>query len=254
MKPEHSAAPRRALVTGASRGIGRILARKLAEDGCELILTGSNAARLNATVEEFRSHGWRCDGLVLPLEDPVALAAGLAQLTGGVDRLDRLVLNAAVGGVRVPMVVYPDDTWRTVFEANVHANRTILAALQPLLLAAPAARILFMTTGVARRWKANTGAYAASKAALDAIAQIYALEVSGTTIRSNSVNPGPTRTEMRAAAFPTEDPRQVKPPETLVPLLMHLLSDAAPHGQLIDADDHPLVHAAVAALPAAKDH
>lgn len=251
--PDSLHRPRRALITGASRGIGHLLARTLAEEGCDLIVTGSDAGRLDATVEDFRRHGWRCDGQVLPLEDPAALAAGLARLVRDVDRLDMLVLNAAVGGVRVPMVEYPDATWRMVFEANVHANRTILATLQPLLLAAPAARIVFMTTGVARRWKANTGAYAASKAAMDALAQIYAVEMAATAIRSNIVNPGPTRTEMRAAAFPTEDPAQVKPPETLLPLLLHLLSDAAPHGQLIDADEHPLVRAAVAALPVAPN-
>jgi NAD(P)-dependent dehydrogenase (short-subunit alcohol dehydrogenase family) len=131
----------------------------------------------------------------------------------------------------------------------VHATRRLLAGLHPLLARAPAGRVLFMSTGVARNWKADTGAYAASKAAADAIAQIYAVEQAGGTIRSNIVNPGPTRTRMRAQAYPQEDPAKLKPAETLLPLLRWLLSEAAPHGELIDAESHPLVQAEVARLP-----
>ena len=102
------------------------------------------------------------------------------------------------------MTDYPPDTWRKVFEANVHATQRLLAGLHPMLVNAAAGRVLFMSTGVARNRKAMTGAYAASKAAADAIGGIYAVEHAGSTIRSNILNPGPTRTAMRAAAFPPE--------------------------------------------------
>lgn len=233
---------RTALITGASRGIGRVLAEALGRQGCDVILTARTAESLAPALHSLQDAKVSCMGVELPLDRPSDLKHALSGLVDAISRLDILVLNAADGGIRVPMVEYPEDIWRTVFETNVHATQTILRALHPLLLAAPAARVLFMTTGVARRWKVHTGAYAASKAAMDAIAQIYALEVAGTPIRSNSLNPGPTRTEMRAAAFPNEDPLFVKPVETLLPLLLHLLSETqAPHGQIIDADGHPLV-------------
>nr|MBF0682001.1 SDR family NAD(P)-dependent oxidoreductase [Pseudomonas sp.] len=233
---------RTALITGASRGIGRVLAEALGRQGYDLILTARTAESLSPVLHGLRDAQVSCRGIELPLDRPSDLRPALSRLVDGIARLDILVLNAADGGIRVPMAEYPEDIWRTVFETNVHATQAILRALHPLLLAAPAARVLFMTTGVARRWKPHTGAYAASKAAMDAMAQIYALEVADTPIRSNSLNPGPTRTGMRAAAFPNEDPLSVKPVETLLPLLRHLLSETeAPHGQIIDADEHPLV-------------
>ncbi len=244
-----SPAIRRALVTGSTSGIGRVLAEALAADGCEVVLTATDATRVDAAAQAFRAKGWRASGIELRLESPESVEAALAELTSRFDRLDILVLNAALGGVRVPMTEYPQDVWRTVFEANVHATRHLLAGLHPLLARAAAARVLFMSTGVARNWKASTGAYAASKAAADAIAQVYAVEQRGGTIRSNIVNPGPTRTRMRAQAYPQEDPANLKPPETLLPLLLWLLSAEAPHGELIDAEAHPLVRLEIARLP-----
>jgi NAD(P)-dependent dehydrogenase (short-subunit alcohol dehydrogenase family) len=246
-----SSVPRRAIVTGSTSGIGRVLAEALAADGCEVILTATDTSRVDEAVRAFRARGWQASGLELRLESPESVDAALQEIARRFDALDMLVLNAAVGGIRVPMTEYPHDLWCTVFEANVHAPRRLLAGLHPLLARAPAGRVLFMSTGVARNWKANTGAYAASKAAADAIAQIYAVEQGGGSIRSNIVNPGPTRTRMRAQAFPQEDPANLKPPETLLPLLRWLLSEDAPHGELIDAEAHPLVRAEIDRLPIA---
>ncbi len=242
---------RRALVTGSTSGIGGVLAEALAADGCEVILTATDASRVDATVQEFRAKGWQASGIELRLEAPASVEAALRTLADRFDTLDMLVLNAALGGVRVPMTEYPQDLWRAVFEANVHATRRLLAGLQPMLAKAAAGRVLFMSTGVARNWKANTGAYAASKAAADAIAQIYAVEQAGGSIRSNIVNPGPTRTRMRAQAYPKENPANLKTPETLLPFLRWLLSEEAPHGELIDAEAHSLVRAEIARLPTA---
>jgi NAD(P)-dependent dehydrogenase (short-subunit alcohol dehydrogenase family) len=243
---------RRVLITGSTAGIGRVLAEALADDGCEVILTATDESHVEAAVDEFRSRGFRAHGLVLRLELPESVEAALRRYIDRFDALDMLVLNAAMGGVRVPMTDYPPDIWRAVFEANVHATQRLLAGLHPMLEKAAAGRVLFMSSGVARNRKAMTGAYAASKAAADAIGGIYAVEQAGSTIRSNILNPGPTRTGMRAAAFPHEDPANLKPPETLLPLLRLLLSvDGAPHGQLIDAESHPLVQAEVAHLPTA---
>ncbi len=242
---------RRALVSGATSGIGRVLAEALAADGCEVVLTATDASRVDAAAQEFRAKGWRASGIELRLEAPASVEAAVRVIAQRFDTLDMLVLNAALGGVRVPMTEYPQDAWRTVFEANVNATQRLLAGLHPLLARAAAGRVLFMSTGVARNWKANTGAYAASKAAADAIAQIYAVEQGGGTIRSNIVNPGPTRTRLRAQAYPQEDPANLKPAATLLPLLRWLLSEEAPHGELIDAEKHPLVRAEIERLPVA---
>ena len=242
---------RRALVTGSTSGIGRVLAEALAADGCEVMLTATDASRADAAAQELCNRGWPAVGIELRLESPASVEAALRAIGERFDTLDVLVLNAALGGVRVAIAEYPQHLWRTVFEANVHATRRLLAGLHPLLARAGAGRVLFMSTGVARNWKANTGAYAASKAAADAIAQIYAVEQAGSAIRSNIVNPGPTRTRMRAQAYPQEDPANLKPPETLLPLLRWLLSEEAPHGELIDAEGHALVRGEIARLPIA---
>ena len=243
---------RRVLITGSTTGIGRVLAESLADDGCEVILTATQASRVESAVEELRSRGRRAHGLVLRLESSTSVEVALHEFTERFRGLDMLVLNAAMGGVRVRMTDYPQDLWRAVFEANVHATQRLLAGLHPMLMQATAGRVLFMSSGVARNRKAATGAYAASKAAADAVAEIYAVEQTGSTIRSNIVNPGPTRTRLRAAAFPHEEPSNLKPPETLLPLLRLLLSvEDAPHGLLIDAESHPLVQAEIARLPTA---
>ncbi|MGE0799168.1 MAG: SDR family NAD(P)-dependent oxidoreductase [Lautropia sp.] len=231
--------PRVALVTGATRGIGLALAEALAARGDVVLVCGRDRSRLDAQVAAMRARGWRADAVELHLDDRDRLAAELAALAGRLERLDALVLNAADGGVRVPLPQYPAARWQTVFQVNVHAVQALLATCHPLLLRAPAGRVLFLSSGVARRPKPNAGAYAASKAALDALAAVYALETAGSTLRSNVVNPGPTRTEMRAAAFPDEDPATVKPVAALLPLLLSLLDDGVEvaHGQLLDADD-----------------
>src|SRR5690606_22462718 len=202
-----------------------------AADGCEVMLIATDAGRADAAARELRSRGWRASGIELRLESPASVEAAIREIGRRFDTLDMLVLNAALGGIRVPVTEYPHELWRTVFEANVNATQRLLAGLHPMLAQAPAGRVLFMSTGVARNWKPHTGAYAASKAAADALAQVYAAEQGDGTIRSNIVNPGPTRTRMRAQAYPQEDPANLKPAETLLPLLRWLLSEEAPHGE-----------------------
>lgn len=233
-----SAGPRTALVTGASRGLGRVVAETLARQGVRCLLLAREGDALREAEQAVRAAG-SADARALPfdletMDGPGALAAALARLT---DRLDIVVANAALGGVRVPLPEYPPELWRRLFQVNVHAVQALLAATHPLLARSPGGRVVFVSTGVARRWKAHTGAYGASKAALEAIAGIYAAETAATPIRANVVNPGPTRTAMRAEAFPDEDPGSLKTPEDIAPLFAELCApECSRHGEVIDAD------------------
>jgi NAD(P)-dependent dehydrogenase (short-subunit alcohol dehydrogenase family) len=231
-------AGRTVLVTGGTRGIGRVLCEALAAQGARVVFTGRDPAAIADTEAALRALGPEPVALPLDLEAVDDAAPIAALLREHVGRLDALVLNAAIGGVRTPIVEQPEAEWRRLFQVNVHASRVLLAAAHPLLAASDAGRVVCVSTGVARRRKAGTGAYAVSKAAFDMMAGLYALDVAGTAIGCNIVNPGPTRTAMRAAAFPTEDPMSLKPPEALLPLLLWLCApECDRNGETIDADD-----------------
>jgi NAD(P)-dependent dehydrogenase (short-subunit alcohol dehydrogenase family) len=227
-----------ALVTGASRGLGLAIAKALAADGVKCLLLARDHNAVRAAAEEILGLGGNAEAIPLDLgglQDAASLSSLLAART---DRLDIVVSNAALGGIRTPMTEYPADLWQQVFQVNVHSTQVLLAATYPFLLRSPAGRIVVLSTGVARKWKAHTGAYAVSKAAVEAMVQIYALEQQDTHICINVVNPGPTRTEMRADAFPAEDPLTLKTPEDIAPLFVELCSaSCAARGQVINADE-----------------
>jgi NAD(P)-dependent dehydrogenase (short-subunit alcohol dehydrogenase family) len=175
--------------------------------------------------------------LDLDLERPASIAAAV-DAVAALGRLDIFVANGALLGARAPMLQYPLDLWRQVFQANVHANLQLIQGLDPLLRASDAGRVIFVTSGAARRLRPGGGSYAVSKAALDALAGIYAREVASTRIRVNSVAPEPTRTEMRARVAPDEDPLTLKTPQDIAPLFVELaLPDCARHGERIDANE-----------------
>jgi NAD(P)-dependent dehydrogenase (short-subunit alcohol dehydrogenase family) len=207
---------RTALITGANRGIGLAIARAYAREGARCILAGRDAAALKRVAQEIGN----ATALTLHLDQPDSIRAA----TKSVEKLDILVANAAVLGARKPIAEYPFDAWVDTFQANVHANLLLLQGLDPLLRKSDAGRVVILTTGVARTPKAGSGSYAISKAALEAMAAVYAQEVAATPIRLNMVNPGPTRTDMRAQVAPKEDPLTLKTPEDIAPLFVELAS------------------------------
>jgi len=226
-----------ALITGANRGIGLAVARSFADEGARLLLAGRNGEALRGLCDEITSGGGNARPFTVTLEDAASVRRFAAEIAAEVPRLDIFVANAASLGARLPLVEYPLDVWQDTFRTNVEANLLLLQALDPLLKASDSARIIMLSAGVARQGKATTGSYAVSKAALEALVRIYAVEMSDTRIRINVVNPGPTRTAMRARAAPDEDPATLKTPEDIAPLFVELATrECDRNGDVVNAD------------------
>ncbi len=225
------------LVTGASRGIGHAVAKELVNQGAHCLLLGRDEDALNKAAHEMNAAGGRASVFVFDLELLTSPEQFSSELKKRSDVVDAVLFNAAFDGARLPLAGYPCEPWRKAFQVNVHAVQAMLVAVHPFLLNSAAGRVVFVGSNAARKLKANGGAYAASKAALEAMAGLYAEETRATTIRSNTVSPGPTRTDMRANAYPDEDPSRLKTPEDIAPLFLELLSpDCTHHGSLVDAD------------------
>ncbi len=227
-----------AVVTGASRGIGAAVAERFAAEGAHPVLIARTVGGLEEVDDRIRRAGHPGATLV-PLDftkpaDIDGLAAPLLERFG---RIDVLVANAGMLGRLTPVAQFPPDLWEQVFAVNVHANWRLIRALDPLLRASPAGRAIFVTSGITRHQAAYWGGYAASKAALEAMVNAYAAETAQTNLRVNLINPGPTRTAMRAAAFPGEDPGSLPAPAQLAEAFLALATDrTGMHGAWVAAD------------------
>ena len=215
------------LVTGAGDGIGRAAARGCAEKGASVVLLGRTGSKLEAVYDEIEAAGhpqpaiFEVDMLTATVEDYAALAEAIGNEFG---RLDGLLHNASILGDRTPLGNYKPQLFRDVIEVNVTAQLLLTQAMLPLLDAAPDASILFTSSGVGRKGRAYWGAYAISKFATEGMMQVLADELENTSnVRVNSINPGATRTAMRATAYPAEDPNTLKTPEDIMPAYLYLL-------------------------------
>jgi len=230
-----------ALITGASRGIGLAIARAYLQEGAAVALCARDAAALAAAVESLRPLG--DDGRILARPCDVArpedVEALMAALDAAFGRLDVLVNNAAVLGPRVPIAEYPLEAWREVLEVNVTGVFLVTRAALPRMRRSGGGSIINLSSGVGRRGRARWGAYAVSKGAIEIFTQILAEELAPEGIRVNAVNPGPTRTRMRAQAYPEEDPLSLPAPEEIVPIFVYLASEESRGvtGQSLDARD-----------------
>ncbi len=205
-----------ALITGASRGIGAAVARRFADEGARLVLTARNAAALEEIDDEVRRlSGERATLVPLDLTDYDGIDRLGAAIFERFKRLDVLVGNAGQLGVLGPLAHTDPRVWDQVMAVNVTANWRLIRSMDPLLRASPAGRGIFVTSTVAREPRAYWGAYAVSKLALEHLVMIYANEVAKTNVRVNLLNPGGTRTAMRAQAFPGEDPMTLKTADSI---------------------------------------
>jgi NAD(P)-dependent dehydrogenase (short-subunit alcohol dehydrogenase family) len=228
---------RLALVTGASRGIGYAVAKRFAAEGAHVIAVARTRGGLEELDDEIRTGGGEATLVELDFNKPEQIDGLAAPIFERWGRLDILVGNAAMLGRLTPMAQFPPDLWQQVFNVNLHANWRLIRALDPLLRASPAGRAIFVTSGVAKRVVPYWGAYAVTKAALDHMILTWAAEVEKSNLRVNVLNPGPTRTAIRALAFPGEDPATLPAPADLVEKFIALAeSSCTLHGQWVAAD------------------
>lgn len=214
-----------ALVTGASRGIGAAVARAYAKEGAELILTGRTTGALEELDDEIRKINGKSSLLVpFDLKDFDAIDRLGAALYERYGRLDILVGNAGALGTLSPLGHISPKEFQEVLELNLTANWRLLRIMDPLLRQSAAGRAIFVTSAAARSPRAYWGTYAVSKAALEMMIGIYAQEVQQTKVRANMIDPGRTRTRMRAKAYPGEDPMALKTPDEIVSPFLTLAS------------------------------
>ena len=215
-----------ALVTGASRGIGAATAEALAAAGAHVVLTGRDTKALEGVEDRIHAAGGQATIAPLDLTEPDGIARLAAALAQRWQALDILVINAAVLPQLTSVVDIDPKALSTALTTNVLATQALLAALHPLLRASADARVIGISTSVAKTPRAYWGAYAASKAASAVLLECYAQENAQiSNIRVAMVNPGATRTAMRARAYPGEDPASLKPPEAVAARLIALLGE-----------------------------
>lgn len=213
-----------ALVTGASRGIGAATAEALARAGAHVVLTARTEAGLIEVDDRIHAAGGTATIAPMDLRDVDAIDRLAAALFSRWGKLDILVLNAGTLGSLTPVPHIDPKEFDTVVALNVTANYRLIRAFDPLLRAADAGRVIALSSSVAERPRAYWGSYAATKAALDSLALTYADEVRNISqIRVALVNPGATRTAMRARAYPGEDATTLKGPEMVAAALVALL-------------------------------
>jgi NAD(P)-dependent dehydrogenase (short-subunit alcohol dehydrogenase family) len=224
-----------ALVTGASRGIGRATALTLARAGAHIVAVARTTGALEEIDDAARSVGSSTTLVPLDMRDYAGIYRLATALNERYQRLDVMVGNAGVVGQRSPLDHIDPQNWEEVMAVNVTANWHLIRAMDALMKRSPAGRAVFITSGAATHARAYSGAYSVSKAALNVMARVYAAETDTTALRVNLFNPGPTRTRMRAQVMPGEDPMTLPTPEDVAAKILPLcLPNCGETGKLYD--------------------
>ena len=230
------------MVTGAGSGIGRTAAIAYAAHGATVILVGRTVSKLESVYDEIEAAGYPKPAIV-PMNFEGAAVKEYEELAmtleENFERLDGILHNAAILGDRSPVELYDPEMWNKVLHVNATAPFLLSRAMIPLLRKSPDASVIFTSSGVGRKAKAYWGAYAVSKFAVEGLSQLMADELDDErhNVRVNSLNPGATRTNMRARAYPAENPQQNPAPEDLMPIYLYLMGKDSQDitGQQLDA-------------------
>ena len=227
-----------ALVTGASRGIGRAIALKLARHGAHIIATARTVGGLEELDDQIKSAGGSATLVPLDIKDFEGidrLGTPIAERWG---KLDILVGNAGILGSLTPLQHLKPGTWDDLMNVNVTANYRLIRSLEPLLRQSDAGRAVFVTSGAAHKVRAYWGGYAVSKAALEMLVKTWAAELATTSTTVNLLNPGPIATRMRRQAMPGEDQSTLPSPEQLAEAILTLcLPELDSNGKVFDFKD-----------------
>lgn len=229
------------LVTGAGRGIGAAAAKAFAAHGATVLLLGKTEANLSQVYDEIEAAG-HPQPAVIPFNLETALPHQYDELAAMLEsefgKIDGLLHNAAIVGPRTPLEQLSGDNFMRVMQINVNAMFMLTSTLLPLLKLSDDASVVFTSSSVGRKGRAYWGAYAVSKFATEGLMQVLADEVDGiSNVRANSVNPGATRTSMRALAYPGENPANNPEPEAIMPVYLYLMGPDSKgvNGQAFDA-------------------
>jgi NAD(P)-dependent dehydrogenase (short-subunit alcohol dehydrogenase family) len=229
------------LVTGAGRGIGATAAKTFAAHGATVLLLGKTEDNLSRVYDAIEAAG-HPQAAVIPFNLETALPHQYDELAAMIEaefgKLDGVLHNASIIGPRTPLEQLSGDNFMRVMQVNVNAMFMLTSTLLPLLKLSADASVVFTSSSVGRKGRAYWGAYAVSKFATEGLMQVLADEVDGiANVRANSVNPGATRTDMRAQAYPGENPQNNPLPEAIMPVYLYLMGpdSTGVNGQAFDA-------------------
>jgi NAD(P)-dependent dehydrogenase (short-subunit alcohol dehydrogenase family) len=215
-----------ALVTGASRGLGRSAAIALAKQGAHIIATARTEGGLTELDDEIKAIGGSATLVPVDIKDFPAIDRLGAAIFERWKKLDILIGNAGVLGKLTPVSHVDQKDWDEVMAVNVTANYRLIRSMDPLLRQSDAGRAIFVTSGLAHKCWAYWGPYSISKAALEAMVKTYAAEIGTTHVRANCFSPGATRTDMRAKAMPGEDPMSLPHPDEVASQMIAMCEPA----------------------------
>lgn len=228
-----------ALVTGGTRGIGFAVAKAYAQEGAKLIIAGRQSSELKLAIQILKEMGADATAAKVDLNSREACEGLYTAAIRSYGKIDVLVNNAAVLGPRLPIINYPADDWSQVMRTNVDVVYWLSKAALGSMIPLNTGSIINVISGLAHGGRANWGAYSVSKAAVLNLTEVMAEELKQYNVRVNAINPGATRTMMRAEAFPKEDPATLPTPEDIVNPFIYLASDVAKgvSGQAFEAKD-----------------